>query len=90
MLVYFRQDYDSNMFRLQPADTVASSGPDMGGWQRLGRADQVNARREHPSPKAWQSQRLRSPSILPVTSRARLLRSTKRYVDLYLNLEELA
>lgn len=80
MLFYFRQDYDSNMFRLQPPDTLASSGPGLGGWQRLGRADQVHARGEHSQTKARQSQGLRGAGLLPVASGARRLRSAKRYL----------
>lgn len=60
------------MFRLQPPDTVTSSGPGLGRWQRLGRADQIHTRGEHPATKARQSQRLRGAGVLPIASGARL------------------
>lgn len=66
------------MFRVQPSDPFASSGPGVGGRQRLGRADAVHARGEHPSAEAWQPKGLGGASLLPVASRAGLLRPATR------------
>lgn len=68
------------MFRLQPADTVAPGWAGVGGRERLGRADEVHARREHSSAETREQTRLRCASVLPLAAGARRLRSKPRSV----------
>lgn len=73
------QDYDSNMFRLQPTNTVASSGLGLGWRQRLGRADTIYLRRIHSQTETRQSEGFGSTSVLPITAGARRRKSTQRW-----------
>lgn len=66
------------MFRLQPPDIIAPSGLGVGWRQRLGRADQVHARRKHPQAEAGQSQGLCCASFLPFTARTRRIKPAQR------------
>lgn len=76
----FVQDYDSNMFRLQPTHTVSSSWVGLGWRQRLGRAYTIYLRRIYSKTKAGQSKGLGSTSVLPIAAGARRRKSTQRYV----------
>lgn len=66
------------MFRLQSPDIIAPSGAGVGWRQRLGRADQVYARRKHLEAEVGQSQRLRCAGFLPVPAGARRFRPAQR------------
>lgn len=66
------------MFRLQPTDTITSSGVGMGWREWLGRADAVYFRGVYAQATPRQQEGLCCPGVLPLASRTGRQRSTQR------------